>query len=106
LFTSKEILGGNTMGYRNANEILPKELLNRIKQYVEGGYLYIPISKDKRKQWGTNTSSKEFVIHRNKEIYSKYTSGMSTKQLAKEYYLAQKTIQKIIRETKKCQLSL
>ena len=34
------------MKYRNANSILPKELLERLQEYVQGEYIYVPI-KDK-----------------------------------------------------------
>ena len=30
------------MGYRNAGEILPTEIIELIQQFVEGKYIYIP----------------------------------------------------------------
>lgn len=37
------------MKYINAAEVLPKELLNEILNYVDGELLYIPTSKKKLK---------------------------------------------------------
>ena len=31
------------MKYKNANSILPEELIENIQQYVQGEYIYIPI---------------------------------------------------------------
>lgn len=38
------------MSYINANDILPKELINEIQKYVQGVNLYIPKIFDKKKQ--------------------------------------------------------
>ncbi len=40
------------MKYQNANDILPDELLSRIQEYIQGGLLYIPKSKERRSLWG------------------------------------------------------
>ena len=39
------------MSYINANEILPKELIDEIQRYVQGVNLYIPKIFDKNRQW-------------------------------------------------------
>ena len=39
------------MKYINAADVLPKELLDEILNYVDGELLYIPISGNKQK-WG------------------------------------------------------
>ena len=34
------------MGYRRAEEILPKEIIEMIQEYVDGENIYIPRKKD------------------------------------------------------------
>lgn len=34
------------MKYTNATDILPKELVEKLQQFVQGEYLYIPASGD------------------------------------------------------------
>lgn len=38
--------GVGKVNYKNANNILPENLVSEIQQYVQGQYIYIPI-KDK-----------------------------------------------------------
>lgn len=40
------------MRYINANAILPKELVEKLQNFVQGEYLYIPAIKDQHKHWG------------------------------------------------------
>ena len=40
------------MKYKNAQNILPKEIIKIIQQYVDGSYLYIPRKDENRKSWG------------------------------------------------------
>lgn len=86
------------MSYLRAEDILPKELIETIQQYVSGKTIYIP-SKEKQ-DWGANTDTKQVLDERNKEIYASYKQGMSVRELAKEYLLAEKSIQKIVRNQK------
>ena len=92
------------MSYKRAVDLLPKEILEIIQEYVEGEYVYIPKIEDNKKQWGENTMSKEKTLARNKTIYQKHLQGISTRELSKEYFLSQKTIQKIICKLRKCHL--
>lgn len=39
------------MRYQKANEILPKELVELIQSYMDGGYVYIPRKEENRKSW-------------------------------------------------------
>ena len=89
------------MSYYNGKDILPKELIDAIQEYVDGEYLYIPRKSSNRKSWGELTNSKAEIIKRNSEIYRKYLSGISVKNLAKEYFLSDKTIYSIIADAKK-----
>lgn len=89
------------MRYEKAQNILPKEVVEVIQQYIDGGYLYIPRKCENRKAWGENNGVKEDLMDRNKEIYNSSQKGTSVKALAKKYYLTENTIRRIIRELKK-----
>ncbi len=84
------------MGYIKANEILPKDLLSELQEYIDGAYVYIPRKEGNKKSWGENTESRSYIFYRNSEIAEKYHSGSSVKELAQAYYLSAKTIYKII----------
>ncbi len=83
------------MKYVNAAEILPKELLNEIQTYIDGGVLYIPKTSTK-KEWGSVSGSREFYQKRNKEIQFLFENGYSIDALSKQYGLAHSTLKKII----------
>jgi Mor family transcriptional regulator len=89
------------MSYIKAEIILPQELLAMIQEYADGQYLYIPKKMDNRKVWGENTDSKYKVKLRDTEIYNKYKDGTCASDLAEEYYLSLKSIQRIILKEKK-----
>ena len=84
------------MSYISAEEILPKELIEMIQQYVSGKSIYIP-SREK-KVWGSQTNTKQYYKMRNQGICKKYKKGVSIGILAKEYSLSEKSIQRIVRE--------
>ena len=88
------------MGYIKAWEILPKDLIKQIQQYIDGEVIYIPKLEENRKSWGENTNTKSELANRNKMIYADYLSGISISRLAKKYYLVEKSIQRIIRQEK------
>lgn len=83
------------MSYLRAEEVLPKELIETIQQYVNGKAIYIPSLK--KKAWGSGTDTKVFLQKRNLRIYGEYRKGTPVKQLAGEYSLSEKSIQRIIR---------
>lgn len=84
------------MRYRKATEILPEELVEAIQKYMDGGYVYIPRKEENKKKWGEGTSLKGELRTRNEEIYGKYLDGVSVKALAEEYFLSEKSIQRIL----------
>lgn len=88
------------MGYKKGIAILPTELVAQIQKYVDGECIYIPRISDKRKKWGENTNSHRILEERNAEIYFKYKSGISVKQLSEEYYISPQGIYKIISKYK------
>lgn len=89
------------MSYIKATEILPKELLNLIQNYIDGEYLYIPRRECNKKSWGENTKSRTEIAIRNANIYKDYKSGICIKILTNKYYLSEKSIQRIISQIKK-----
>ena len=88
------------MGYIKAWEILPKDIIKQIQQYIDGEVIYIPKLEENRKSWGENTNTKSELANRNKMIYADYLSGISISRLAKKYYLVEKSIKRIIRQEK------
>lgn len=84
------------MGYINGNKILPKELICRIQEYIEGECIYIPKSKDNCKSWGEVSNARFELDCRNHDIYEKYLSGISVKRLSEIYCLSTQGIYKII----------
>jgi len=89
------------MRYINAQDIFPDDVLAVIQQYIDGAYIYIPKKPDKHKKWGDNTRSKIETQERNKKIYAKYKSGVGVNELALEYYLSDKSIQRIVTQGNK-----
>ncbi|MFQ9516661.1 MAG: CD3324 family protein [Eubacterium sp.] len=85
------------MSYVRAEDILPKELIETIQQYVSGKSIYIPCKE--KKIWGSQTKTKQYYEIRNHEICKKHKKGISIKKLANEYSLSEKSIQRIIRTT-------
>ena len=83
------------MSYVKAENILPRELIEAIQQYVDGRSIYIP-TKEKQ-DWGTKTDNRRFLKERNEEIYDSYMQGLSLHELAVKYALSVKSIQRILR---------
>lgn len=89
------------MRYVKAQDILPPELLDRLQQYVDGAYLYIPRKQENRLSWGERTHSKTETARRNREIYLRYLEGQGPGELAGAYFLTEKTVRRIILEERK-----
>jgi len=92
------------MRYVNAQDIFPDDVLAVMQQFIDGAYIYIPKKPDNHKKWGDNTRSKIEIQERNKKIYAKYKSGIVVNELATQYYLSDKSIQRIITQGKKQEL--
>ncbi len=88
------------MGYMKAEEILPMEIIEMIQQYVDGTNIYIPRKHGSRQEWGAKTSYRCELQNRNQMIYREYLTGVAKNELAKSYYLSEKSIQRIIRQEK------
>ncbi len=83
------------MKYKNANKVLPNDLVNLLQEYVQGEYLYIPI-KNRYKALNVETEYKTELIKRDSKIYTKHLEGVSNKRLARQYNLSESSIRRII----------
>ena len=63
-----------------------------------GANIYIPRRQDNRREWGSRTAYRMELGARNAAIYQDYLSGMRMKLLAEQYFLSEKSIQRIIRQ--------
>lgn len=89
------------MKYVNGKMILPDALLNEIRKYIEGVYVYIPKEESKRQQWGLNTNFREEISFRNTRIYDNFLEGKEVADIASRYYLSIKSIRRIILQKKR-----
>ena len=76
------------MSYIRAEEVLPKELIETIQQYVNGKAIYIPSTS--KKEWGSHTDTRQYLIQRNHEISQKYQGGSSIASLAMQFHFRRK----------------
>ena len=84
------------MSYIKAENVLPQELIETIQQYVDGKLIYIPCKE--KQEWGSTTSARAFFRERNKRIYETYKGGMGLRDLARNFSLSEKSIQRILRD--------
>ncbi len=84
------------MKYVNAEVILPDNLVIEIQNYMQGGYLYIPSQPQRRKKWGENSGSRNYIRKRNEDIRNKHKNGNKIKDLAEEFFLSIDSIKKIV----------
>lgn len=89
------------MGYVRAEDILPKEILELVQQYADGQTIYIPRKSECHKSWGAGTQTKKALMLRNRKIYEEYKKGIPISELSEKYFLAEKSIQRIIRNISK-----
>ncbi|MCM1135423.1 MAG: CD3324 family protein [Clostridium sp.] len=86
------------MSYKRAEDVLPESVLEILQEYVSGETIYVPKKKNCRKKWGSNTDMKEKLRLRNEKIREQHQKGISTKELAQNYYLTEKSIQRILKD--------
>ena len=86
------------MRYQNAEEILPAALLEEIRRYADGQVLYIPRKGERRRR---ETPYRKELVRRDRQICQERQNGCSVEELAKRYYLSEKSIQRILRQQKK-----
>ncbi len=88
------------MSYIVAQQVLPRELLERVQHYIDGEYIYIPRKSSNKREWGSRTAIRSELAQRNQAIFQDYQSGIAATFLAEKYYLSLKSIQRIIRQQK------
>lgn len=86
------------MRYIKAEEVLPRELLLQIQQYVDGVTLYIPRKAENRREWGCCTGYRAELTERNATIRREYAEGSEIGELARRYHLSEKSISRILRK--------
>ena len=67
------------MEYEKAKNILPKDIVELLQQYVDGKYIYIPRKVENRKNCGENSGYRYEIKKRNIEIFNKYLNGIFIK---------------------------
>ena len=83
------------MSYKRAEEVLPQTLIAEIQRYANGVCIYIPALT--KQDWGSNTQTRQLLSRRNDEIIARFRAGVGTAQLAREFCLSVKSIQRIVR---------
>lgn len=83
------------MKYKNAQDILPDQLLRELQQYISGGIIYVPTA-DEKKSWGENSGARDYYKERNKEIRAAFQSGNTQEQIAEKYNLSMESVNKIL----------
>ena len=81
------------MRYQNAAELLPAELLEALQGY---GLPELDYFLEHRRAWGERTRRKEETLARNRAIFRDYTAGLGVDELSARYFLAPKSIQRIL----------
>lgn len=89
------------MSYVRAEQILPDEIIELIQTYVDGACIYIPRKENHRREWGDKTKIKQELIERNQEIFTAFLQGCRIEDLALQYYLSEKSIQRIVYQMRK-----
>ena len=67
------------MGYRNAQDIFPEELLRQIQRYVSGETIYVP-AREEKKAWGETSGYQQYIRERNREIRQEFEQGKTIEQ--------------------------
>ena len=86
--------------YRNANKLLPEELLRQLQHYVQGEPIYVPCTR-RRAGWGEVNGTRQKILDRNNQIRQEYQQGASIATLMERYHLGYDSIRKITRKIRK-----
>ena len=84
------------MKYKNANTILPEELVKELQKYIPGGIYLCSCKGRTAKSMGRIYGYREELRRRNQKIASEYSQGISVEKLASRYCLSMSAIRKII----------
>lgn len=89
------------MRYLKADKVLPKELIRQIQQYADGVTIYIPRNAENRRVWGSDSGYRAELRQRNLRIRMEHDMGATISDLALGYHLSEKSIRRILSETKR-----
>ena len=84
------------MKYFNAQAVLPDVLVQELQNYVQGGYIYVPVEQEQQKRWGEVSGYRQELEQRNQQIRDEYQSGISMECLSEKYCLSFYAVRKII----------
>lgn len=84
------------MKYLNAQVILPDALVKELQNYVQGGYIYVPVEQEQQKRWGEISGYRQELEQRNQQIKEEYRCGVSMECLSEKHCLSLYTVRKII----------
>ncbi len=84
------------MKYVNAEEVLPKNLIDEIRKFTQGTCVYIPSDPRCKKKWGESSGIRTSIQARNEIIRTKYRQGYRVDELSEEFFLSIHSIQKIV----------
>ncbi|GAB6110223.1 CD3324 family protein [Fusibacter bizertensis] len=84
------------MKYVRVDCVLPEKLVKEIQKYVQGEYIYIPSLPENRKKWGEKSKIRDYLRSRNEKIVYQFLNGHSISDLAREFYLSESSIKKIV----------
>jgi len=84
------------MRYVNATALLPEDLIERLQNFAQGEYIYIPAKKDQHKKWGELSGYRKELDNRNRKILQAHNLGLSIDELADKFFLSVHAIRKII----------
>ena len=88
------------MSYIRAEEVLPKELIETIQQYVNGKAIYIPSTS--KKEWGSHTDTRQYLIQRNHEISQKYQVAALLPVLPSSFHFRRKVFKESFAKEREC----
>lgn len=84
------------MKYVNAKVILPDELVKELQNYIQGGFIYVPVGREHKKRWGEVSGYRKELEQRNRQIKKEYHGGVSIEYLSEKYGLSFYAVRKII----------
>ena len=88
------------MEYKNAAQVLPPELILQIRQFFQGGYLYIP--RDEAVSPADHQTDYQTELDkRNQHIFRKHLLGWTSRRLAEHYCLSVSSIRRILQVQRK-----
>ncbi len=84
------------MKYLKAQNVLPKEVITIIQEFIDGEFIYIPRKDGQQRAWGEKSGAKKSLKERNQQIYADYKKGVPINSLISKYYLSEQSIRRII----------